>query len=194
VTFQANAMTVPTFTGQRVTLRAVQPEDEPARLNLGWHAGIQRSYGRQVQTREMTPAEARDWYERQQARAADPAGRDWVIEAEGQLAGVTCLHALKETDRKAHFVIGMFAPSHLGRGLGTEATRLVLAHAFGSMNLHRVDLRVLAFNVDAIASYRKCGFVEEGRERESCWLEGQWHDDIIMGVLATEFPGLGSVS
>jgi hypothetical protein len=31
--------------------------------------------------------------------------------------------------------------------------------------------------------------VQEGRERESCWLDGQWYDDIIMAVLATEFPG-----
>lgn len=186
-----NAMTVPTLTGQRVTLRAIQPEDEQARLSLGWHAAIERSYGRHVQTRQMTPAEARAWYERQQARAADPSGCHWVIEAEGHLMGVTRLHAFKETDSKAHFVIGLFAPSHMGRGLGTEATRLVLGHAFGSMNLHRVDLRVLAFNDGAIASYRTCGFVQEGRERESCWLDGQWYDDIIMAVLATEFPGPG---
>jgi [ribosomal protein S5]-alanine N-acetyltransferase len=186
-----NAMTVPTLTGQRVTLRAVQPEDEQARMSLGWHAAIQRNYGQLAQTREMTPAEARAWYEQQQARSADPARRYWAIEAEGHLVGGAGLDALKETDRKAHFVIGMFAPTHMGRGLGTEATRLVLDHAFGSMNLHRVDLRVLAFNDGAIASYRKCGFVEEGRERESCWLNGQWHDDIIMGVLATGFSGLG---
>jgi len=186
-----NTMTVPTLTGQRVTLRAVQPKDEQARLSLGWHAAIERNYGHQAQTRQMTPAEARAWYERQQARAADPSGRYWVIEAEGHLVGVAFLDSLKEADRKAHFVIGMFAPSHMGRGLGTEATRLVLDHVFRSMNLHRVDLRVLAFNDGAIASYRKCGFVQEGRERESCWLGGQWHDDIIMGVLNTELPGPG---
>jgi RimJ/RimL family protein N-acetyltransferase len=184
-------MTVPTLTGQRVTLRALQPEDEQARLSLGWHAAIERNYGRHVQTREMTPAEARAWYERQQARAADPSRRYWLIEAEGRLVGGAGLDSIKETDRKAHFVIGMFAPSHMGHGLGTEATRLVLDHAFRSMNLNRLDLRVLAFNDGAIASYRKCGFVHEGRERESCWLDGQWYDDIIMGVLATEFPGPG---
>jgi RimJ/RimL family protein N-acetyltransferase len=184
-----NAMTMPTLTGQRVTLRGVQPKDEQARLSLGWHAAVERNYGHQVQTRQMTPAEARAWYEQQQARAADPSRRYWVIEAEGHLVGGAGLDSLKRTDRKAHFVIGMFAPSHMRRGLGTQATRLVLDHAFGSMNLHRVDLRVLAFNDGAIASYRKCGFVQEGRERDSCWFHGQWHDDIIMGVLATEFPG-----
>jgi RimJ/RimL family protein N-acetyltransferase len=92
------------------------------------------------ETREMTPAEARAWYEQQQARGADPSRRCWAIEAEGHLVGGAGLDALKETDRKAHFVIGMLAPSHMGRGLGTEATRLVLDHGFGSMNLHRVDL------------------------------------------------------
>ena len=39
------AMAVPTLTGQRVTQRAVQPEDEQARLSLGWDAGIERNYG-----------------------------------------------------------------------------------------------------------------------------------------------------
>jgi RimJ/RimL family protein N-acetyltransferase len=186
-----NAMTVPTLTGQRVTLRAVQPEDEHARLSLGWHAAIQRNYGQLAHTRQMTPAEARTWYEQHQARGADPSRRYWAIEAEGQLVGGAGLDALKETDRKGTLVIGMFAPSHMGRGLGTAATRLVLGHAFGSMNLHRVDLRVLAFNHGAIASYRKCGFVQEGRERDSCWLDGHWYDDIIMALLATEFSSAG---
>lgn len=84
----------------------------------------------------------------------------------------------------------MFAPRHIGRGLGTEATRLVLSHGFDSMGLHRIDLRVLAFNAMAIACYRKCGFIVEGRERESCWLENVWHDDIIMGILAREYATL----
>lgn len=49
-----------------------------------------------------------------------------------------------------------------------------------------VDLRVLGFNSRAVASYRACGFVEEGRERESCWFDGAWHDDVIMGIREPE--------
>jgi hypothetical protein len=70
----------------------------------------------------MTPAEARAWYERRQARAADQSGRRWIIEAEGRLVCGVGIDSLKWTDRKAYFVIGMFAPSYMGRGLGTEAT------------------------------------------------------------------------
>lgn len=71
--------------------------------------------------------------------------------------------------------------------MGRELIKLVLSHAFGTMGLHRVDLRVLAFNERAIRCYRSCGFVEEGRERESARIGDVWHDDIIMGILAEEY-------
>lgn len=132
----------------------------------------------------MSGQEAKDWFE-------DIARRDsstyWVIEASGSLAGAAFLHSLSEADRKARFAIGMFDPRFLGRGLGAEATRLVLSHAFRDLGLHRVDLRVLEFNTTAIRSYKRAGFLEEGRERDSCWLEGRWYDDVIMGVLEPEF-------
>ena len=50
-----------------------------------------------------------------------------------------------------------------------------------------MDLRVLAINERAIACYRRCGFVEEGREREAARIGDEWHDDIIMGILAHDF-------
>ena len=31
--------------------------------------------------------------------------------------------------------------------------------AFGILGLHRIDLRVLAYNTRAISCYRRCGFV-----------------------------------
>jgi RimJ/RimL family protein N-acetyltransferase len=135
----------------------------------------------------MTAEEARHWFETQQRHADDPSRLSWVIALDGRLIGVAHLHSLSEADGSGRFVIRMYSPVHVGRGLGTEATRLVLSHAFETMNLHRVDLRVLAFNEGAIASYRKCGFVVEGRERESCRLSGQWYDDIIMGILSSDF-------
>jgi RimJ/RimL family protein N-acetyltransferase len=51
----------------------------------------------------------------------------------------------------------------------------------------RVNLRVLAFNSRAIRAYEKCGFVQEGVERESAFVNGRWHDDIMMSVLDHEF-------
>ena len=55
------------------------------------------------------------------------------------------------------------------------------------LGLHRIDLRVMAHNGRAIASYRKSGFREEGRERDSAFVEGRWIDDLIMSVLEDEY-------
>ena len=177
----------PLLKGQRVTLRPVRPEDAAARELHGWHSEIERNYGHASVTREMTHEEAQQWFRGQQELAADPSRVSWVIEVADRLVGVVFLHSLDEADSKARFAIGLFSPEVIGQGYGSEATRLVLSHAFGAMGLHRVDLRVLAFNDGAIESYRKCGFVVEGRERESCRLDGAWHDDIIMGILSSDF-------
>lgn len=88
--------------------------------------------------------------------------------------------------------IGIFDRSLLGRGFGSEAIRVLLTHAFGPMGLHRIGIRVLSYNERAIAAYEKCGFVEEGREREAAFVNGTWHDDVMMGLLDHEFLGMAS--
>ena len=74
-----------------------------------------------------------------------------------------------------------------GRGYGTEATQLMLDHAFGTLGLHRIALTVFEFNERAIRAYRRCGFLVEGRARESIWRDGRWWDEIAMSVLASEW-------
>ncbi len=112
----------------------------------------------------------------------------WVIEYEGRCIGTARL-TLTESDRRARFAIGIFDFSKLGIGLGTEATRLVLGHAFNTLGLHRVDLRVLDYNKRAIACYEKCGFVREGVEREGARVEGKWETDVMMSILDREYFG-----
>jgi len=179
-------MTAPVLTGDRVVLRPVEERDVEARRSYGWHHEIERGYGYPRETGPMTEAEAQEWYSFALAHHDEAS---WVVEVEGRLAGVVFLHSLVAEDRRARLAIGVLSPELQGRGYGTEATMLVLGHAFGAMGLHRVDLRVLEFNTAAIACYRRCGFVEEGRERESCQVDGEWYDDILMGILDREFHG-----
>ena len=54
-------------------------------------------------------------------------------------------------------------PDAWGHGYGTEATQLMVDHAFGTLGLHRIALYVFEFNERAIRAYRRCGFVIEGR-------------------------------
>src|SRR5919107_1358942 len=70
-----------------------------------------------------------------------------------------------------------------GKGYGTEATQLMLEHAFAHLGLHRVALAVFSFNERAIRSYEKAGFRVEGRAREAIWRKGRFWDEISMSVL-----------
>ncbi|MBD3782104.1 MAG: GNAT family N-acetyltransferase [Micrococcales bacterium] len=180
-------MDAPTLTDAPLTLRPLRPEDRAARRRHGWHAEIERGYGSSTRTRAMTDDELARWSADWEHGAAAPDRIHWVLDVDGEAVGAAFLHAIDPVDRRARYAIGLYHPARMGRGLGRRVTRLVLGYAFGPLGLHRVDLRVLVDNLRARATYRACGFVEEGREREVCLRDGQWHDDVVMAVLEHEF-------
>jgi len=107
-----------------------------------------------------------------------------------RLIGTCALSQLDADNGSALFHITIGEIDAWGRGYGTEATRLMVGHAFDGLGLHRVGLSVFAFNERAIRSYRSVGFVIEGRAREAIWREGRWWDEISMSLLADDWTGL----
>jgi RimJ/RimL family protein N-acetyltransferase len=173
---------LPILTGPNVTLRLPCLADAAARLKLGRHAEIVRMYGGDsANVPPMIIAQAENWI-----KGLIEQDYAWVIEA-GALVGHVRLHTVNMHDRSAILAIGIESPLYLNKGFGTEAIKLVQHFAFTQMQLHRLSLRVLAYNHRAIRAYQKCGFQTEGRERESAFVDGKWHDDLIMGILAHEF-------
>lgn len=80
-------------------------------------------------------------------------------------------------------------PDMHGQGYGTEVLRWVINWAFKMANLHRVQLEAYGWNEIALKTYRKVGFQEEGRLRKAVWRDGQWWDEICMGMLREEWSG-----
>lgn len=177
----------PTLPGQRVLLRPVTPADAPAlvasladpevRRLTGTHHGLEP--GKELE-------QARHWY----ATRADHTDRlDLAIveRDSGDCVGEAVLTDLDVDNLSCSFRIAL-AGSHLfGRGYGTEATRLLLTHAFDTVGLHRVELEVFAFNPRARRVYEKVGFVWEGTKRHALWWDGEWIDLHLMGLLADEW-------
>lgn len=175
--------TVPVLDGGRVKLRPPTEGDAEVRLSFGQDADIAEMYGvSRNDVRPMTRENALLWV---QTLSENPHA--WIIESGGAAIGEIRLERVNFHDRRAFMAIGIFDPASLGSGLGTDAIRLLLEHAFKTLELHRISIRVLAYNSRAIRAYRKCGFREEGRERETAFVNGQWHDDIMMGLLDYEF-------
>jgi len=181
------AEVTPRLCGSSVVLREPIAADADGRRACGHQPEIIRMYGGSpavATPQPMTAEEAQTWFA---TFVETDRPYRWVIEHGGRIVGTARLHSLVREDRRARYAIGLFHPDFLGRGVGTEATKLVLQFAFRQLGLHRIDLRVLAHNERAIRCYRTCGFVEEGRERETALIDGIWHDDIIMGMLEDEF-------
>jgi RimJ/RimL family protein N-acetyltransferase len=65
--------------------------------------------------------------------------------------------------------------------------RTLLGHAFDTLNLHRVYLRVFEPNARAIKVYRGIGFQDEGRLREDRFAQGRYVDTLVMGLLRHEW-------
>ncbi len=80
-------------------------------------------------------------------------------------------------------VLGMgLLPQFRHQGLGTRLMEQALdaARAFG---FSRVELAVRQNNENAIALYKKFGFVTEGFQRNACKVDGEYENLILMGLL-----------
>jgi len=109
------------------------------------------------------------------------------VRATDRLIGTCAFSQLDGDNGSALYHITIGEKDVWGRGHGTEATQLMLRHAFENLALHRIALSVFEFNQRAIRSYRRCGFQVEGRAREAIWREGRWWDEITMSILAPEW-------
>lgn len=105
----------------------------------------------------------------------------------GRFVGTCAFSQLDGDNGSALYHITIGEKDAWGQGYGTEATRLMLDHAFGVLALHRIALFVFEFNERAIRAYRRCGFVVEGRSRESIFRDGRWWDEIAMSVLESDW-------
>jgi len=177
----------PVLDGPRVHLRALAPGDLVGRQRLGLDPAIIRNFGGTPTfdvPQPMSDDDAGHWYS---SMAADPNPMHWIVEHRGRVIGSARLHQVDEAGRHARFGIGILDATLLGQGLGTEVTELVVDHGFDRVGLHRIDLLVLAGNTRAIACYRRCGFVLEGRLRQTACVDGVWQDDLVMGLLDHEW-------
>lgn len=127
----------------------------------------------------------RDWYG---SRSAQTDRLDLAVTdpADGELLGEVVLHDWVPEDRSCTFRTLIGARGR-GRGIGTEATRLIVGHGFEAVGLHRVQLDAYAYNHRALRVYEKVGFVREGVRREVEQRGGVWVDEVLMAVLDHEW-------
>jgi aminoglycoside 6'-N-acetyltransferase len=117
----------------------------------------------------------------------DPNTAYFAIEADGEVVGSIQFHEELEPDYR-HAGIDMFlASTAQGRGLGTDALRTLARYLIQVRGHHRLTIDPAAANERAIHVYGKVGFRPVGiMRRYERGPNGEWHDGLLMDLLAEE--------
>ena len=115
-----------------------------------------------------------------------------VVElASGELAGEAVLWAIDLHNRMAHLGLSL-RPAFRGRGLGADVVAALCEYGFAGRALHRLQVDTLAGNTAMIRTAERAGFVPEGRLSQAAWVNGEFADEVILGMLAADWVGSGS--
>jgi diamine N-acetyltransferase len=173
--------------GERIVLRAVERDDLPAIHAMRNDAPLESLvYGAPL-PHSLAELQAQYDVEAQKPVPERDAVK-FVIESAGAVIGRCDLFDIDRVSGTVRLGITVDG-EHQGQGLGTEAVDLLVAYAFHDLGLRKVWLDVLAGNRQAIRSYEKSGFVEEGLMRAHYWHEGGHRDAVVMGILREEWAG-----
>jgi RimJ/RimL family protein N-acetyltransferase len=105
---------------------------------------------------------------------------------DGTLVGTTGLWRVDPHNSTAHIGIQLL-PSARGRGLGTDAVRVMCRYAFVVRGLYRVGLETLGTNHAMQGAALRAGFTEEGRIRGAAFVLGERVDDVLYGLLRSDW-------
>lgn len=103
----------------------------------------------------------------------------------GRWLGEVVINEWDPDNRSCNFRIALSAEAR-NRGIGTEATQLIVDYVFDHIDappVNRISLDVHDFNPRGLAVYEKVGFLPEGVMREALYWKGEFHDSIIMSLL-----------
>ena len=175
------------YYGEKVQLRALEMEDLDD-IMKHWNNLEMRQYlNSQIPMSRQTEHQ---WLER--STTMDPwkdGGMTLAIEDKktGTFLGTASLFDISKQHKRAEFGIAIHNPENLGKGYGTDATRVMLWVAFHILGLNSVSLYTLDTNERAQRAYEKVGFKKTGVYRQGAYVKGKFHDFIIMDILKDEF-------
>lgn len=174
----------PTLVGDLVLLRPVSGADVPGLIEMLEDPESMRLTASRHAVAD--PEAAANWYATR-AEHDDRIDLAIIERAGGEYVGEVVLNELDRDNNSCGFRICLVGPRAFGRGLGTEATQLILAHAFETVGVNRIELEVYDFNPRARRVYEKAGFVHEGTKRQALYWDGAWVDAHQMAMLADDW-------
>jgi [ribosomal protein S5]-alanine N-acetyltransferase len=100
------------------------------------------------------------------------------------------LHNINWIDRSAELSVLLGEKDYWGKGLFSEAGKLMIDHGFKILNLHRIYSGIITENIGAIKAVEKMGMTREGTLKEAVFSNGKYVDDYLYGILSHQFKNI----
>lgn len=123
------------------------------------------------------------WFESYMNRRSTEIRCAICIEECKEIIGIVGLTSIDIVNQKAEFLIQIGNEDYYGRGIGINASKQMIAHAFDNLNLHKIYLTVLESNKRAESLYKKIGFSLDGILRDEIFKNGQYQNMSIMSLI-----------
>ena len=108
---------------------------------------------------------------------------------DGEAVGMISMFVVEETSGRA--MLGAWiAPEHQGNGYGRAMTAMMVEYAFAERRFNRLTANALATNDASRATLESVGFEQEGTQREAYFVDGEYVDRAMYGILASDWDGL----
>lgn len=175
---------LPTLEGERVRLRPFRTADRDALFAIYSDAQVMRYWGFPPWT-ELAQAEA---HIASVLAITEPVPSfSWVLAraSDDTLAGTTTLFGIRRDQLRAELGYCL-APAEHGKGIASEAVRLALGFAFGTLGLERIEADVDPRNAPSCRLLERLGFQREGLLRARWRVAGEVSDSVIYGLLRGE--------
>jgi RimJ/RimL family protein N-acetyltransferase len=169
--------------GHQVGLALMRKEDVPTIAR--WHQDLEftASIGSPGEAHSLEMRE--EAYQKNARMRPDSVELAVILLATGRLVGFGGLFDISRAMTASLFV-GIGDRDLWGKGLGTEATRLICEYGFFFRNLYSVKVEVNGYNRRAIRVYQRLGFKLIGRVRGAIVLNGNRYDQVLMDLLRQE--------
>ena len=109
-----------------------------------------------------------------------------ALEDHEYLVGETLLWGIDLHNRSAHVGISLL-PQFRGQGLSVEVLHLLCRYGFVVRGLHRLQVETLVDNAPMLAAAARLGFERDGVLRGAAWANGQFTDEAVLGLLASDW-------
>jgi RimJ/RimL family protein N-acetyltransferase len=180
----------PYWSGKRVRLRAIEPEDAQYHFDLNQQRGVDRNQEQIFPPSSL--ARVRKWTS-EAAEVGFKDGDAFLFEIEsletGSTVGSIDMHHMDARVGVLSYGISIHE-DHRRKGYASDAICLVLRYYFLERRYQKANIGVFSFNEDSIRLHERLGFQLEGRQRRTTYTAGEFYDMLWYGMTVEEFREL----